>query len=551
MKKFLLILLCSIFAASISADVSNVYLNPIQNSAGANAVIAKRLYKKALLGLTKAKTISIASGSKIMTPGSDEAKKYDYILTIDLSETEITEAASVGNIINLFGGTKTKNPDWEGILVTDITFVDAKTGTPVFNTILAPRATDKDKNIALFNATDNYDYDITDMTDDGFRVSGDILEATEFDKKNIVKKVRAQIGFKDGARKDQAYELYKVVGDNQELIGAAKCEQILNAHESILSIKGKKDSGKLISDLIRNSDGSYTIRAWSRSKSGFRHDNFQDIDKLFTGEGRSHYMEPFNRTSKPRIAFLAIEINDKSFSSQKNNFQNAVVEGLEKVSTIQLVKAIYNSVDAARNDAIDGLIEVSIDKVFNTTEKTDDGKTNYNTKILYTVSGIDVANNKWIDMRSFMNLASSSENAAEANADAVSSMDKRVQKYCEDLFPVAASIISPEEVKSNSVKKVRINVGTDMGVKEGMDFDIYEQHAEGGADSRFLLGEGKVEKKGLTANEAILKIKGKNNGAEKLFQLLQDMDGDIKVVLVSKAHYNIIEKGQNIIDHLK
>lgn len=551
MKKILFILLCSIFAVSVNADVSTVYVNPIQNSAGANAVIAKRLYKKALLGLTKAKTISISSGSESITPGSDEAQIYDYILTLNLSKAETSEAASIGNLLGSLSSSKTKNPDWEGKLTTEIIIVDAKTGSQVFKTALAPTSTNKDKSLALFNATNNFDYDVTDMTDDAFRVSGEIIEATEFDKKNIVKKVRVQIGSKDGARKDQAYDLYKVVGDNQELIGVAKCEQILSADESILSIMGKKDSGKLISDLIQNGDGSYTIQAWSRSKSGFLHDNFQGLDKMFTNEGRPHYMEPFNRTAKPKIAFLAVEINDKNFSSQKDNFQNTVVQGMEKVPTIQLVKTIYPSVEAARNDSIDGLIEITIDKVFNTTEKTKEGKTDYKSEILYTVAGIDVANNKWIDMKSFSGLGSSSENAAKANEDALLLMDGRVQKYSEDLFPVAASIISSEEVKKNSVKKVRIDIGTDMGAKKGMVFDIYEQRAEGGADSRFLLGEGKVEKDGLTANEAILKVKGKNNGDEKLYELLQNMDGDTKVVLVSKASHDILDKGLNFFNRTK
>lgn len=558
MKKLLFILVCAIFAVSASADVSTVYVNPIQNHSGVSSVIAKRLYKKALLGLTKAKTIAIVSGPKNVSPGSDEAQTYDYIMTIDITEATVTEAGSIGNIIGeisgIFGGSsqKKRDPDWEGKFTTDVIIVDAKTGNQVYKTTLEPMAINKDKDLAIFNATNNFDYDLTDMTDDVFRVCGEIDEATEVDKKNIVKKVRVRVGSKNGARKDQAFELYKVVGNDQELIGAAKCEQVLNTHESILSITGKKDDAKLISELIQNRDGSYTIQAWSRSKSGLIHDYFQGVDKFFTQwftkRVRPYYLDPFNRTSKPRIAFLAIEINDNSFSSQKDNFQNAVVEGMENVPTIQLVKAIYPNVDAARNDGIDGLIEISIDKIFKTKEKTEEGKINYQTKILYTITGIDVANNKWIDMKSFSDWGSSLESAAKANENALTLMDNRVQKYSEDLFPVAASIISPEEVKKNSVKKVRINVGTDMGAKKGMAFDIYEQQEEGGADSRYLLGEGKVEKDGLTTNEAILNVKGKNDGDKKLYELLQNLDGSTKIVLVSKATYNILERGTEFLN---
>ena len=551
MRKFLSILTCALLAVSASADVSTVYVNPMQNTAGADAVVAKRLYKKALLGLTKAKTISIASGSRNIVPGSADAGKYDYILTIDLTGATTSEAGTVSNLLGALSSSAQKDPDWEGKLTTDITILDAATGGEAFKTTLAPTAVNKDKALAIFNATNNFDYDVTDMTDDAFRVSGEIAEATEVDKKSIVKKVRAQIGSKNGARKNQAFELYKVAGDNQELIGYAKCEQVLNDNESILSINGKKDADKVISDLIQNGDGSYSIMAWSRSKSGFLHDNFQGFDKMFTNEGRPHYLDPFNRTAKPRIAFLAVDINDNSFASQKENFQNTVVKGMEEVPTVEIVRTIYPSVEDARNAGIDGLIEITIDKVFNSTEKTKEGKTEYKTEILYTLAGIDVTGNKWIDMKSFSGFGSSLENAAKANADALSLVDNRVQKYSEDLFPVAASIISTEEVKKNSVKKVRIDVGTDMGAKKGMAFDIFEQRAEGGADSRFLLGEGKVEKDGLTANEAILKVKGKNNGDEKLYELLQNMDENTKVVLVSKASYDIMEKGLNFLNRNK
>lgn len=551
MRKFLSILTCAFLAVSASADVSTVYVNPMQNTAGADAVVAKRLYKKALLGLTKAKTISISSGSRNIVPGSADAGKYDYILTIDLTGATTSEAGTVSNLLGALSSSAQKDPDWEGKLTTDITILDAATGGEAFKTTLAPTAVNKDKALAIFNATNNFDYDVTDMTDDAFRVSGEIAEATEVDKKSIVKKVRAQIGSKNGARKNQAFELYKVAGDNQELIGYAKCEQVLNDNESILSINGKKDADKVISDLIQNGDGSYSIMAWSRSKSGFLHDNFQGFDKMFTNEGRPHYLDPFNRTAKPRIAFLAVDINDNSFASQKENFQNTVVKGMEEVPTVEIVRTIYPSVEDARNAGIDGLIEITIDKVFNSTEKTKEGKTEYKTEILYTLAGIDVTGNKWIDMKSFSGFGSSLENAAKANADALSLVDNRVQKYSEDLFPVAASIISTEEVKKNSVKKVRIDVGTDMGAKKGMAFDIFEQRAEGGADSRFLLGEGKVEKEGLTANEAILKVKGKNNGDEKLYELLQNMDENTKVVLVSKASYDIMEKGLNFLNRNK
>lgn len=217
------------------------------------------------------------------------------------------------------------------------------------------------------------------------------------------------------------------------------------------------------------------------------------------------------------------------------------------VPSIELVATIYPNVEAARNAGIDGLVDISVDKVTKSTNNTSDGKTQYQTEILYTVAGIDVANNKWIDMKSFSGLGTSTEGSAKADSDALTLMDNRVQKFCEDLFPIAAMIVNPEEVKKDEVKKVRINVGTDMGVKKGMAFDIYEQRKEGGAEARFLLGEGKAEKNGLEANSAILKVKGKNDGHKKLYQLLQNADENTEIVLISKASYSILDRGTDIL----
>lgn len=551
MKKLFLILMCAVLSMSVDAAVRSVYVNPLRNSGGANEVVAKRLYKKALLGLTKARTIATASGPDAMKPGSPEAQNYDYILTFNISEASTSEAASVGNLLGALGGSKKTEKDWEGKLITDVVIYDAKSGEKVFETTLTPTGQDKDKATAIYKATNHFDTDVTDMTDDAFRISGEILEATEVDKKNIVKKVRVQVGSQDGARKDQLFEIYKVTGDQYDPIGAAKCEQVLSGTEAVLSIKGKNNADKVISDLIQNGDGSYTILAISRSKSGFLHNNFQGLDKMFTNEGRPNYLDPYNRVVKPKIAFFGVEVNDPAFSSQKDAFQNKVLKGMDNVTTIDLVKKIYPDAQAAAKDGIDGLMEVTIDKLFEDKETTKEGKTKYNTEILFTVSGYDVANNKWIDMKTFHTTGSSTESSAKAKEDALGLVDNYVQKYSEDLFPVAAEIIDVAEWKKDEVKKVKINVGTDMGVKKGMAFDIYVQKAEGGVDSRYLLGTGKVEKEGLSSTESILKVKGKNDGDKKLGELVKNMDEDTSIILVSKASYDILEKGLNFLNRDK
>lgn len=548
MKKILLIFAAALIAISASAEVWTVYVNPLQNQTNANATITKRLYKKALLGLTKAKTIAVSSGDAVIKPGSPEAAQYNYIMTINLAKASIEEAATLGNILGALGSSKKTDPDWTGKLETEIILTDAQTGAEAFKTTLIPQANNKEKSLALFNATKHVDSYFTDMTDDAFQIGGTVPEAVDFDKKNVAKRIRAQVGSKDGARQNQSFEIYKVVGDQREAIGEAVCEQVLNAGESLLELKGKKDAVKKVSDLVVNNDGSYSVEVLSRSKRGFLHNNFETLDKMFSSQGRTHYLDPFNRTAKPRIGFLALEINDQNFAGQREGFEQAVVKGMSNVPTITLDGShFYNSVQEAQNAGLDGLIEISIDKVFPSTETTKEGKTNYKTEVLYTISGFDVKNNRWIDMKTTNNYGQSLEGQAKANADALVLMDECVQKFAEDLFPVAANVVGPEEVKKNAVKKVRIDNGTDMGLKKGMTFDIFEQRAEGGADTRLFLGEGKVEKDGLAPTEAILSVKGKNNGDERLLELIQNQDNGTKIVLVSKASYNILDKGLNFL----
>lgn len=553
MKKSLLSLLCAVIAFVASAEPSTVYVNPLHNNAGAESLIANRIYKKALLGLTKARTISITSGDRTIHPRSDEAKNYHYIMDINLNTAEVEEAGSLGNLagsIKELGGVlgigKTsstpREPDWDGKIVAEVVITEALSGKEFFRDNVEPLSKiTKDKSMALFNATEHFDNAMTDMTDDAFRIHGDVMDATEV-VKNTVKKVRASVGSSYGARKGQSFELYKVVGDTYDLIGAAKCEQVLGPEESILSISGKKDADKVVSDLIQNNDGSYVIRAISRAKRGFTHELFPGLVKKFGSEGRLSYLNPYGRTSKPKVGFLGIAINDGQFSGTRESFQNKVLEGMEKVSTIDLVKTIYKNVEAARAADIDGLFEITIDKVINKSERDSQGKMKYSTEIYATVSAYDVVNNRWIEMKSIKDTGYSDENTAKATESAILSFDDKVQFFCEDVFPMAASIINAEEVKKNSVKKVRVNQGTAMGMRKGLAFDIYEQRVEGDEDSLFLLGEGKVEKDGLTASEAVLSVKGKNNGDEKLYELLQNADENTMVVLVSKTSGNIFEK---------
>ena len=101
MKKLISILLVAFIAVSAFAEVKSVYVNPLQNKSNLDQVVAKRFFKKGILGLTKAKTISVSNGKSAITTGTESAANYDYIMTLTVTKVTVEEASTVGNLIGL------------------------------------------------------------------------------------------------------------------------------------------------------------------------------------------------------------------------------------------------------------------------------------------------------------------------------------------------------------------------------------------------------------------------------------------------------------------
>lgn len=554
MKKIisLFVLLCVITIAS-AQQMRNVYVNPVKNNTELEERTLNRLYKKGVLGLTKARTISTTTGDHVMTPGSDESLGYNYILTMTVDKIDATDLVgeakdAINGVKELFGKKSDSNekrkPNYTTTIYTKVQIDDAKTGERVYEVDLVNQAADENKNVGYFQATNDFDYTMLDMADDAFKVSGEVVEATDVNKKGEVKKARVKVGSKDGARKDLWFDLYKVQDGNRELLGTAKCEQVLNSDESIISVTGKKGGDKQLNEALSNLDGSYTITAISRAKGGFMRDNFKGFDKIKFKSPRPAYLDPVGRTGKPKIAFMNVECADKSIAGQEKVLQNMILKALDKATALEVVPTLYKSVEDARADGIDGLVEVTLDMVERDTEQTKNSKgetkTKYKSKLYFSVTGIDVANNRWIDMLSKYQLGSA-DSRDKADADAIEMMDDDIKNFCEDVFPVSCTIMSAEKTneKKKEVKEASINIGTALGLRKGMIFDIYEQRKEGGDDSRFLIGEGKVKGDKLLANEAIISIKGKNDGDKILFDLIQNMNEDTEIILISKANHGL------------
>lgn len=552
MKKItsLLVMLC-VFTIAFAQQRRNVYVNPIKNNTELQKSTANRLYKKGVLGLTKARTLAVTAGDHDLTPGSEEAAAYDYILTMNVNKIDATDIVgeineTVDAVKGLLGkktdDKKERTPKYETTIYTDIVLADAATGEKVYGTQILSSSRNEDKNVGFFDATNSFNDKLLDMTDDAFQITGEIIEATDVDKKGKVKKVRAQIGSNNGSRKDLWFNLYKVTNGQRELLGVAKCEQVLNGDESILSVTGKKGGDKALNDALSNLDGSYTITATSRSKGGLAHDF--GLDKHKFQRERAPYLDPVGRSAKPRVAFMNIETSDPSFENKMNDVTDMILKAYGDASGIEIVPKIYKSVADAKADGIDGLVEFTVDVAKRKSEPAKNYKgeayTKHITNLYFTVTAVDVANNSWIDMLSTYTYGDG-DSKDKADLSAVSLVKDKLKNFSEDAFPVSCSVLEAKKSneKKQEVKEISVNAGTAMGLRKGMIFDIYEQRKEGGDDARFLIAEGKVKGDGLIAGEAILSVKGKNDGDRRLFELIQNFNEDTDIILISKANHGV------------
>lgn len=556
MKKLIsLILFLCVVAMANAQERRNVYVNPLENNTSLKATTAGRLYKKGILGLTKANTIAVTQGDHVMTPGSDEAKEYDYILTISVDKIDAVDLKkelkdAVGEIGKLLGGKSSSSssnskPNYQATISSSVKIYDAATGQKVYEVDLENTSSNEDINLGYFQATNDYDLTMLDMTDEAFRISGEIVEATDVDKKGKVKKVRAQIGSKNGARKNMWFDIYRVSGGDQELMGTAKCEQVLNADESMLSVTGKKDGDKALNEAISNLDGSYQIVVMSRAKGGFMRKNLKTFDRVKFKSDRPAYLDPDVHGYNSKIAFINLGTADNSLDALLPTFCDVVLTAANKAATVEVVPTVYKSVESAREAGIDGLVEVSLDVVLREAEQKKNSKgesyTDYKSKLYFTITGIDVATGKYIDMLSKYQLGTSNESREKADISAIKDINDDLKNFCEDVFPITCTVMEAKKVndKKQEVKEASIDIGTYAGVKKGMLFDIYEQRKEGDDDSRFLIGEGKVKGDGLDTKEAVISIKGKNDGDKRLFDLIKNMDEGTEIILVSKANHGV------------
>lgn len=552
-REFLLTAFAALVAMSANAQVEKVYMNPVQSAVSMDSNKKNRLQTKLIMGMSKAHTLKTTKGQTLTANGKLASDGYKYALNVNVTE------ASHKQDEELFSSKK--KDTYTATVKMNVALVDVTNGKEVASSLFECSASNKDINTAYYKAFNTVDEDIIDFIDNSLPVTAEMIEIYEsnVDKEDAeAKAVKVNKGAAAGVRRDMMFTVYKEVNGDRQEIGKARCEQVLSADESLLKVYGKEDGDKTVAELFKNMDGSFNVVFVSRSKKLWGKLG-SSLTKVFKKDERTNYYEPdLDRQAKLKVGLMGINAANSSVTKEALELlASETVEGLSKVTTIDFVKQLHPTLEAAQKAGLDGLINITFDKLDQTTSKTKEGKTKYESHAYISIEGINVHDGSWIEMTDADQPHSSLENAAEAVKKAVDAMDDHIKKFAEDVFPVAGKVMEIKEAKDyvdkkskkkkaeednaqpakqrGSVKVASISIGSNVGVRKNMMFDIYKQIKGVGADSRVFLGTGKVSEN-PSATEAVIKIKGSKKGDEVIYDILKNAtDDSIEIIVISRA----------------
>ena len=97
------------------------------------------------------------------------------------------------------------------------------------------------------------------------------------------------------------------------------------------------------------------------------------------------------------------------------------------------------------------------------------------------------------DSRTFTVSGTDQASEEKAMSKALVNLGSVIADYYNALFPISASIVERGEVKKEKQKTVYIDLGTDYGVYEDQQFNIYSVKTIAGKEARMEIGRLKVE----------------------------------------------------------
>jgi len=510
-----------------------IYVNPITYSDGSNITQAECLSasNNYLMGISKAKHVSITCGHERLNTQAAAQKGYNYLLEANVNA--ITTKKS-----EIFS---TKNEEqFTGECVVGHKLIAVATGKELVSSEITGNSTNTVESVARFESTTGLHNDALAMIDDALPIIATQINVEEADD-NKVKTAIINLGSEAGARKGMMFVIQQTQGSQTTDLATARIEQILGKTSSRLNIYSRKGGERKVLDALNNADENTVITARSRalnSMAAWGKDVLTSFGMGKEDKGDS-YPSDINRTKKPKVAINHIySVSDLS-SEASDALAKALAESFTACSTIETGQTNAKTMEEAAAEGWDALVDVTVTDVRATRGedvKTKDGSEPvYNGSVNISLYAIQVATQAGINLRNIAE-TSTGKTESEAIANAFKRIEKPARKFFDDVFPVESRLetVTKFNKKGDEAKEASLSIGAAMGVKKNTKFDIFKQTLSVGEDSREAIGHGEV-KKDPEQGTSILVIQ---DGGEEIATILQSGDPDVGIIVVSRGHVN-------------
>ena len=536
----MMVLLCTISGIAQSQVKPRIYVNPITYSTGSGITQAECLSasNNYLMGISKAKHVSITRGREKISVQTAEQKGFDYLLNVNVNSITSEKDALLS----------TKESDrYSGTCIVEHHLISVKTGKELVSDKITGTSSNTIERAARFQSTTGLNNDALAMIDDALPIIATQINIEEA-KKDRVETVIINLGSEAGARKGMMFVIQETKGSETTVLATARLEQILGNNSSRLNVFSKKGGEKKVLEAMNNADENTVITARSRSlksMAAWGKDVLQSLAVTQEEKGDA-YPSDINRTRKPKVALNHVIIGTNLSSEADDAFSKTVDKSFTDCSTIEAGHTNAKTIEEAAAEGWDALVEVTVTDA--SSKRGEDIKTKNGTTPVYKASvtmslyAINVATQAGINLRN-ITATSSSETADQAIANAFKNVAEPVRKFFDDVFPVESRLetVTKFNKKGDDAKEASLSIGSTMGVQKNMKFDIFKQNLLIGEDSREEIGHGEVK----NAPEKETSILDIQSGGEEIAKILQSGDPDVGIIVVSRGH---IDKVGSILD---
>ena len=528
----MLVILYAISGNAQNQAKPRIYVNPITYSDGSNISPAECLsaYNDYLMGISKAKHVSITRGHKKIDIQTAAQKGFYYLLNVNIDS--ITTKKRESRL------SKNSSESYSGKCVVEHKLISVKTGKLVTRGVIIGSSANSIERVARFESTTKLHTNALAMIDDAFPIIATHINIEEAND-NKVETVIINLGSDDGARKGMMFVIQQTKGSETTDLATARLEQILGKNSSRLNIFGRKGGEKKVLDALNNADENILFIAKSRSlkslaawgKGVMEQWGFKQEDK-----GDS-YPSDINRTKKPRVALYHVYYTSNLSNEASDALAKALSKGFMNCSTIEAGQTEAKTVEEAAVEGWDALVDITITDASSKRGediKTKDGsKPVYNGSVTMSLYAINVATQAGINLRNISG-TSTGDTPDQAISKAFERVAKHAKKFFEDVFPVESKLetVTKFNKKGDNAQEASLSIGSDMGVQKNMKFDIFKQNLSMGEDSRENIGHGEI-KNDPERRTSLLVIQ---DGGKEIATILQSGDPDIGIIVVSRGH---------------